>query len=133
MSELIGQETHKRLEDVEQQIRGVSSEMLRISAEIVKHQQQLKILEETYQRHQDELRKLFAAQEVIKASMDRLHSRFDSFENRVFDLLRQAQSDGLNERKTSQKEWISFLKYVLGGTILALVGYVGYLIKSGGQ
>ncbi|MNI05811.1 hypothetical protein D3C73_587750 [compost metagenome] len=121
MTELISGEALSRLEAVENQLLGVRKELLIITKDTMKHQQQLKILEETDRRHQDELRELRATQEVIKSSVNQILSRFDSFESKVFDLLRQMQTDSATERKFSQKEWMTFVKYVLGGTIIAVV------------
>lgn len=133
--ELLNKETLDRLDDMEQQLKGMSGELLRINAETLKHQQQLKILDENDKRHQEELRSLYATQHVIKELVSNLGNQFSVFQSEVFKLLQQAQSEsskllqmaqseGTNERKNNQKEWMSFLKYVLGGTVLAIVGYI---------
>ncbi|MBP1990193.1 hypothetical protein [Paenibacillus eucommiae] len=121
MTELVSGEVLGRLENVEKQIAALSGEMLLLNTETLKHEQQLKILEESRYRHQEEMSRLSANQEVMKSSVAQILSRFDSFESKVFDLLRQMQTDSASERTNSQKEWMTFVKYVLGGTIIAVV------------
>lgn len=117
-----------KLTQVASQIETMQRELLIINTETLSYQTRLKLLEETDKRHQDELRSLHSSQEVTKALVNQILSRFDSFEARLMGLFEQTQSSMLQaqnsmatERTTSQKEWMKLITYVIGATIGLIV------------
>ncbi|AFH62274.1 hypothetical protein ACVNS2_16660 [Paenibacillus caseinilyticus] len=131
MTELIsGEALHRigQLEDrqreMEEMMKGMGGEILRINTETLKHQQLLRILEETDRRQQEDIRILTATQEAIKASVNMLVTEFSNFKSDVFALLRQGLTDGSTERKSNQKETFRFILLVLAGTIFLIVSNI---------
>ncbi|MFH5185705.1 hypothetical protein ACHHV8_25365 [Paenibacillus sp. TAB 01] len=121
MTELISGEALNRLEDVERQLQGLSGELLRLSHETLGYQQRFLILEETQKRHEESIREIEKSTKVMELQFNQIMTRFDTLEMKLFSLLQQAQTNSVDERKASQKEWLTFLKYVIGGTILLIV------------
>ncbi|SDC70507.1 hypothetical protein SAMN02799630_01236 [Paenibacillus sp. UNCCL117] len=121
MTELISGEALNRLKLVEEQLQAIQPEMLRINNQGLADQQKLRLLEETQKRHEDDIRQLKETTRVIEIQFSQIMTRFDTLEMKLFSLLQQSQTASVDERKNSQKEWMTFLKYVLGGTILLIV------------
>jgi len=43
---------------------------------------------------------------------------------KLFNWLQQTQKENAKERTASQKQWIQFLQFGLGGTIIAIVTFI---------
>ncbi|WP_103110289.1 hypothetical protein [Brevibacillus reuszeri] len=111
-------------DEVIQQLQSLSAEFARLSAANVADETRLKLLEETQKRHDDEIREIKISTGAMKEHYMQILGRFDSLETKLFTLLQQTQTDGAKERTANQRAWISLIKYVLGGTIIALITYV---------
>lgn len=60
----------------------------------------------------------------MKIQFNEIMRRWDTLDSRVFQLLQQSQTDSKSERKV----FIDLLKYVLSGTIFAIIAF---LFKGG--
>lgn len=110
-------------DEVIQQLQSLSAEFARLSAANVADETRLKLLEETQRRHDDEIRELKVTTGAIKEHYTQILGRFDSLESKLFALVQQSQTDSTKERSANQRAWISLIKFVLTGTIFALVTY----------
>jgi uncharacterized protein YdcH (DUF465 family) len=111
-------------DEVIQQLQSLSAEFARLSAANVADDTRMKLLEETQKRHDDEIREIKISTGAMKEHYTQILGRFDSLETKLFTLLQQSQTDGAKERTANQRAWISLIKYVLSGTIIALITYV---------
>ncbi|GIP38297.1 hypothetical protein J31TS4_15770 [Paenibacillus sp. J31TS4] len=128
--ELMSKEALDKLEEVEKQLQGMSGELLRLNRESLTHQEHLKLLEESSKRYEEEIRELKDSTRQMKFQFDQIMARFDTLEMKLFTLLQQNQKDSLSERKSMQKSWMSFLTYVIGATVGALI--LNLLTRGGG-
>lgn len=110
-------------DDVTQQLQALAAEFTRLSAANIADETRMKILEETQRRHDDEIRELKVTTGAIKEHYTQILGRFDSLESKLFALVQQTQTDNTKERSANQRAWISLIKFVLVGTIFALVTY----------
>lgn len=110
----------QRLEDVEQQLQGLAAEFTRLSAENVTANTKLKLLEENDHRHEENIKQIKESTIEMKVQFNAIMGKFDQLENRIFMLLQQSGKDNQTERKF----WMDLLKYVIGGTIFVIVGYI---------
>lgn len=114
----------------------------RLNAESVQHRQRL----DAQEKHLEEVRANYVAlasqQAATKSLIEGLHARFEGLDTRLFGVFQQMtrdnaqllqemtkassqeRKDGHKERTTAQKGWLGFAKYVVGGTIAALVTYI---------
>ncbi|GBF75756.1 hypothetical protein PA598K_04187 [Paenibacillus sp. 598K] len=133
--DLISEDTAKRLQRVEQQIAEVQSEMLRSAQEYLAVQARIELLEKSIERHDEELRELKELSRSLQQQYDRFGEKIDKLESKLFswmqqlqrdnaELIKAAQTEGALERQTTLKSWMTFLQYVLGGTIFIIVAYV---------
>lgn len=110
----------QRLEDVEQQLQGLAAEFTRLSAENVTANTKLRLLEENDHRHEENIKQIKESTIEMKVQFNAIMGKFDQLENRIFMLLQQTGKDSQTERKF----WMDLLKYVLGGTIFVIIGYI---------
>ncbi|MDF9845476.1 putative nuclease with TOPRIM domain [Paenibacillus sp. PastF-1] len=110
----------QRLDDVEQQLQGLAAEFTRLSAENVTANTKLKLLEENDHRHEENIKQIKESTIEMKVQFNAIMGKFDQLENRIFMLLQQSGKDNQTERKF----WMDLLKYVIGGTIFVIVGYI---------
>jgi predicted nuclease with TOPRIM domain len=110
----------QRLEEVEQQLMGLAGEFTRLSAETLTANTKLKLLEENDHRHDENIKQIKESTFEMKLQFNAIMGKFDQLENRIFMLLQQSGKDNVQERKF----WMDLLKYVLGGTIFVIIGYI---------
>ncbi|WP_074111997.1 hypothetical protein [Paenibacillus sp. P46E] len=110
----------QRLEEVEQQLQGMAVEFTRLSAENVTANTKLRLLEENDHRHEENIKQIKESTIEMKVQFNAIMGKFDQLENRIFMLLQQSGKDNQTERKF----WMDLLKYVLGGTIFVIIGYI---------
>lgn len=118
-----------RLDEVAQQLQGLSGEFARLSASAMADEARFKLIEQTSGRHDDEIRELKDTTRTIKIQFDQVMGKIDNLEMKLFSWLQQSQQDSAKERTTSQKQWIQFVTFVVGGTIIAIV--TGLFVKGG--
>lgn len=111
-------------DDVLAQLQTLASEFARLSAASVADETRMKLLEETQKRHDEEIREIRISTGAMREQYSEILKRFDSIESKLFTLLAQTHSDSAKERTANQRAWISLIKYVLAGTIIALITYV---------
>lgn len=111
-------------DDVTAQLQALAAEFTRLSAAAIADETRMKLLEETQRRHDEEIREIKISTGAIKEHYTQILGRFDSLESKLFALVQQSQTDGAKERSANQRAWISLIKYVLAGTIIALITYV---------
>ncbi|WP_020621171.1 hypothetical protein [Paenibacillus daejeonensis] len=132
---LISQETAERIQAMEMQLQQYQAEMLKASTEALAVQARIDLLEKNSARHAEELRELKELSRSLQQQYDRLGEKIDKLESKLFswmqqmqrdnaDLIKSAQQDSSEERQTTLKSWMTFLQYVLGGTIFIIVAYV---------
>lgn len=133
--ELISKDTAERLRQVEDQISAFQGEMLKTSQEYLATQARIELLEKNSERHAEELRELKELSRSLQQQYDRLGEKIDKLESKLFswmqqmqrdnaELIKSAQKDGAEERQSTLKSWMTFLQFVLGGTIFIIVAYV---------
>lgn len=122
--ELMSKDTADKLDRVEQQIQSMQGEMLKASTETLTYAARLKLLEETDQRRETDIRELKEATRGMQRQFDQVVSKIDQLEMKLFGWMQQLHKDSSKERQGTQKEWMRFLQIVLGGTIFLIVAYV---------
>lgn len=110
----------KRIDDVEQGLASMKNEFLRLSGESLAADKRLKVLEENVRRHDESIIQLKETTIEMKVQYTSIIGKIDSLENKIFSLLQQNGKDSAAERKF----WMDLLKYVLGGTIFVIIGYI---------
>ncbi|WP_433943594.1 hypothetical protein [Paenibacillus sp. SN-8-1] len=118
------EELRTKTDELTQQLSAFSAEFARLSAAAVADDARMRLLEETQRRHDDDIREIKVATGAMKEHYTQILGRFDSLETKLFTLLQQSQIDSVKERTASQKAWLAFVRYVLGGTIIAIVAYI---------
>ncbi|WP_054955058.1 hypothetical protein [Paenibacillus dakarensis] len=117
-------------DEVNAQLQTLAAEFTRLSAAAIADETRMKLLEETQKRHDDDIRELKVTTGAIKEHYTQIILRFDSLETKLFSLVQQSHTDSTKERSANQRAWISLIKFVLTGTIFALVTYA--VTKGGG-
>lgn len=117
-------ELRSKTEELTQQLSAFSAEFTRLSAAAIADETRMKLLEETQRRHDEDIREIKVSTGAMKEHYTQILGRFDSLETKLFTLLQQSQIDSVKERTASQKAWLAFVRYVLGGTIIAIVAYI---------
>jgi chromosome segregation ATPase len=110
----------KRIEDVEKSLESMKNEFLRLSGESTVADKRLKALEESVSRHEQNLAQLKETTIEMKVQYTNIIGKIDSLDTRIFSLLRDSRKENAVERKV----WTDLLKWVLSGTIIAIVGYI---------
>lgn len=132
---IVSAELQDRLDQVERQLQGMQGELLQTTKEYMAVQAKIEFLEKTGERHTEELRELKEMAKGLQKQYDRLGEKIDQLESKLFAWMQQLQKDnaemikaaqvaGAAERQSTQKSWMTFLQYVLGGTIFIIVAYV---------
>ena len=111
-------------EELNQQLQGLSSEFARLSSAAYADEQRFKLIEQQTGRHDEEIRQLKDSTRLMQVQFEQVMSKIDTLEMKLFTWLQQSQQDSAKERTTSQKQWMQFLQFVLGGTIIAIVTYL---------
>ncbi|MBY0011512.1 hypothetical protein [Paenibacillus typhae] len=110
----------KRIEDVEKNLESMKNEFLRLSSESTVADKRLKVLEESVSRHEQSIIQLKETTIEMKVQYANIMGKIDSLDTKIFSLLRDGRKDSAAERKV----WTDLLKWVLSGTIIAIVGYI---------
>ena len=113
-----------RMEDVENRLSGMSDELFRFGAEHATFSTELRLLKEKQSRHEEDVKQIKESTIEMKIQFNEIMRRWDTLDSRVFQLLQQSQTDSKSERKV----FIDLLKYVLAGTIFAIIAF---LFKGG--
>lgn len=113
-----------RMDDVENRLSGMSDELMRFGAEHATFSTELRLLKEKQSRHEEDVKQIKESTIEMKIQFNEIMRRWDTLDSRVFQLLQQSQTDSKSERKV----FIDLLKYVLVGTIFAIIAF---LFKGG--
>jgi hypothetical protein len=113
-----------RMEDVENRLNGMSDELMRFGAEHVTFVVELKLLKERQSRQEDDVRQIKESTAEMKVQFNEIMRRWDTLDERMFKIYERSQTDSTAERKV----YIDLLKYVLGGTVFAIIAF---LFKGG--
>ncbi|ETT55438.1 hypothetical protein BSK66_32345 [Paenibacillus odorifer] len=113
-----------RMDDVENRLSGMSDELMRFGAEHATFSTELRLLKEKQSRHEEDVKQIKESTIEMKIQFNEIMRRWDTLDSRVFQLLQQSQTDSKSERKV----FIDLLKYVLAGTIFAIIAF---LFKGG--
>lgn len=116
----------KRMEDVERGLMSLSDQFARLSADSLVADKRLKALEESVSRHEQSLAQLKETTIEMKVQYTNILDKLNNLDTRIFSLLRDGNKNSAAERKV----WMDMLKWVLSGTIIAIVGY---LFLGGGK
>lgn len=88
-------------------------------------------LEDSDQRHEEDIRILYANQEGTKAYVSQILSKLESLETKLFGLVTNLASDQKKDRTEERKErsktsqaFIEFAKYVIGITVGTVIVYI---------
>jgi chromosome segregation ATPase len=119
-----GVDLENRMEDVENRLSGMSDELMRFGAEHATFSTELRLLKEKQSRHEEDVKQIKESTIEMKIQFNEIMRRWDTLDSRVFQLLQQSQTDSKSERKV----FIDLLKYVLAGTIFAIIAF---LFKGG--
>lgn len=115
-----GVELEKRVEDVEQGLMAMKNEFVRLSGEAVAADKRLKVLEESVRRHDESITQLKETTIKMESQYNNIISMLGTLDSKIFSLLRDSRKDSATERKF----WMDLLKWVLAGTIFAIVSYM---------
>ncbi|ACQ68989.1 MULTISPECIES: hypothetical protein [unclassified Exiguobacterium] len=77
-------------------------------------------LEESDERHEEDIRNLYAHQAATKAYVEQILSKIDGLETKLFNALTTSQRNSVEERNG----WMEYTKYVIGATIGVVVLYL---------
>ncbi|MEK4197067.1 hypothetical protein [Paenibacillus odorifer] len=113
-----------RLEDVESRLVVIQDEIFRFGTEHLSFSNELLLLKEKQSRHEEDVKQIKQSTIEMKIQFNEIMRRWDTLDSRVFQLLQQSQTDSKSERKV----FIDLLKYVLAGTIFAIIAF---LFKGG--
>lgn len=113
-----------RMEDVETRLNGMSDELLRFGAEHLTFTVELKLLKERQSRQEDDVRQIKESTAEMKVQFNEIMRRWDILDERMFKIYESSQLSSTAERKV----YIDLLKYVLGGTVFAIIAF---LFKGG--
>jgi chromosome segregation ATPase len=113
-----------RLEDVEKRLMGMQDELLVFSQEHYNFTTELRLLKEKQSRHEEDVKQIKESTIEMKIQFNEIMRRWDTLDARMFQLLQQSQTDSKSERKV----FIDLLKYVLAGTVFAIIAF---LFKGG--
>lgn len=126
-----GVTVENRLEDVENRLAGMQNELLQFSVESMQFrekqqlfQAELKVLAERQSKQEDDVRQIKDAANRMEVHFNEVMRRWDKLDERVFEMYQQQQTDNKSERKVM----IDLLKFVLGGTVFAIIAF---LFKGG--
>lgn len=118
------EDVQARQEEIRRQLQGLSAEFARLSAAAVADGQRFKLIEQQGERHEAEIRELKDSTRLMQVQFEQVMSKIDTLEMKLFSWLQQSQRDSAKERTAKDKQWMQFLQFVLGGTIIAIVTYV---------
>lgn len=107
----------QRLEDVEKGLAHLSNELLLISAENAKFQNQIQVLKTTTDRHEKEVKEIKDLTSELRMQYKDIKEKLDGLDTRIFLLLQQSTT----ENHSVSKSIFELLKYVIGGTIIVMV------------
>lgn len=133
--DLISKELSKRQQRVEDELVLLQDEALKRAQELLTVLSRIELVEKAALRHEKELHELKELSRSLQQQYDRFGEKIDKLESKLFswmqqlqrdnaELIKAAQTEGALERQTTLKSWMTFLQYVLGGTIFIIVAYV---------
>ena len=77
-------------------------------------------LEESDERHEEDIRNLYAHQAATKAYVEQILSTLNNLETKLFNALSTSQKNSKEERTG----WMNLIQYVIGATIGVVVLYL---------
>ncbi|MFS1511316.1 MULTISPECIES: hypothetical protein [Chengkuizengella] len=92
----------------------------RLDTEQVEMKRRLDKLEINDERHEEDIRQLYAHQEGTKAYVNQILQKLDSLETKLFNALSNTTANNLKERQG----WMELFKYVITATIGAVIFYL---------
>ncbi|WP_310549939.1 hypothetical protein [Paenibacillus glufosinatiresistens] len=110
----------KRIEQVELGLASMKNEFVRLSGEAIAADKRLKVLEESVRRHEESIAQLKEMTIKMESGFGEIKAMLGNLDTKIFSLLRDTRKDSLSERKF----WMDLLKWVLAGTIFAIIGYI---------
>lgn len=109
----------------------MEKELAQVFAENIDIKRRLDNLETADKRHEEDIRELYKAQEGTKVYVTQILNTIQQLETKLFSLVTNLSQNSQNNAKESIKErtktqelWHSTFKYVIAGTIGAIVLYL---------
>ncbi|WP_217563083.1 hypothetical protein [Paenibacillus sp. GbtcB18] len=107
----------------------------RLNRESLQNRADIEKLKEFQNVALTDIKLLQSGQQHTDGLISQLLSRFNDFEAKIFEQFRQMTKDNYNllqnvttsghkERTTAQQAWIGFAKYVIAGTIAAVITFL---------
>lgn len=118
------EQLRSKQEELTQHLQNLSGEFARLSAEAVAAEQRFKLIEQTADRHDDEIRQLKDSTRLMQIQFEQVMGKIDTLEMKLFNWLQQTQKENAKERTTIQKSWMDIFKYTLSGTIIVIVAAI---------
>ncbi|QSF44584.1 hypothetical protein [Paenibacillus tianjinensis] len=110
----------QKSQTMEDQLQKLTEAFTKLSAENMSSDTKFKLLEENVNRQEDHIKRITESISEMKRQFNIITGKFNQIENRIFMLLQQSGKENQAERKF----WMDLLKYVLGGTIFVIIGYI---------
>jgi uncharacterized coiled-coil DUF342 family protein len=114
----------------------LTGQLQRLNAEMIEVKRRLERSEEADERHEEDIRELYKAQEGTKVYVTQILGSIQQLETKLFGLITNLTSNQEKDRNAERKErsktaqlWVDFSKYVIGATIAVVVLY---LFQNGG-
>jgi uncharacterized coiled-coil DUF342 family protein len=114
----------------------IKGHLQRLNAEMIEVKRRLQRSEEADERHEEDIRELYKAQEGTKVYVTQILGSIQQLETKLFGLITNLTTSQEKERNAERKErsktaqlWIDFSKFVIAATIGAIVLY---LFQAGG-
>lgn len=114
------------MEELKQQVAQLSAQVQEVGRRVDK-------LENGDERHDKDIRQLYAAHEGTKAYVTQILSKLDQLEAKLFALITQLTTSQKEDRRAEREErskWQDLVKYIIGGTVVAVVAILAYLVKG---
>ncbi|GKS15081.1 hypothetical protein YDYSY3_60810 [Paenibacillus chitinolyticus] len=113
----------------------LANQIDRLKSESIQSRADIEKLKEFQNVATTDIKLLQNGQQHTDGLISQLLSRFNDFEAKIFEQFRQMTKDnysllqnvttsGHKERTSAQQAWIGFAKYVIAGTIAAMITYL---------
>jgi len=119
----------QRLEDVEKRLENLADEFVRQAGESVAATRRIEALEAAYERHEQSIQQMKESTQKMELIFNRITQQLDNQDMKLFQLLQQGQKEGASERTAMAKERTAILKeflkfstYIIGGTVIFILG-----------
>jgi hemerythrin-like domain-containing protein len=116
---------------IREEDKGACTDLKKLIVEVRHHGERLNKVEAITDRQEKDLTQLKTNHAETRVYVKQILDSIDKLENKIFSYVSQLaaaqEKDDQEERKErtqTAEQWIDLLKYVLGGTIIAIVAYL---------